>query len=39
MGLLYDNFLIYLIAFSMVSQLLAIPIFLLVARKFCVIKQ
>jgi MFS family permease len=39
MGLLYDNFLIYLIAFSVVSQLLAIPIFLLVARKFCIIKQ
>ncbi|HAY21800.1 MAG TPA: MFS transporter [Desulfobacterales bacterium] len=38
MGLLYDNFLIYLIIFSVASQLLALPIFILVAKKFCVIK-
>jgi MFS family permease len=37
MGLLYENFLNYLIAFSVVSQLLAIPIFIQVARRCCAI--
>ncbi len=39
MGLLYDHFLIYLVIFSMVSQLLAIPIILAVARSFCPVRR
>lgn len=39
MGLLYDNFLIYLIIFSVASQLLAIPIILVVARSFCPVRR
>ncbi len=39
MGLLYDHFLIYLIIFSVLSQLLAIPIILLVSRSFCPVRR
>lgn len=38
MGVLYEQALMYLIIFSVASQLLAIPIFILVAKKFCVIR-
>lgn len=39
MGLLYNNFLWYLIIFSVASQLLAIPIILWVARSRCLTSQ
>lgn len=39
MGLLYENFLMYLIIFSVASQLVAIPIILVVARSFCPVRQ
>jgi len=39
MGLLYDHFLVYLIIFSVVSQILAIPIILVVARSFCPVRR
>jgi MFS family permease len=39
MGVLYDKSLNSLIAFSVISQLLAIPIFIFVAKKFCFIQH